>query len=153
MAARTVRVWAPRASRVDLVVENATVPMRREDDDFVASVEAEDGDRYGFSLDGGEVLPDPRGLRMPDGHDRRSAFYDPSTFAWTDGDWAGAPLARNASTRRAALRRVVIAVHCAPAGDPPHGAPRGVRCRLRPPRLSGDPHRPIAPHLLFRSTP
>ena len=92
MAARTVRVWAPRASRVDLVVENATIPMRREDDDFVATVDAEDGDRYGFSLDGGEVLPDPRGLRMPDGHDGRSAFYDPSSFVWTDRDWVGAPL-------------------------------------------------------------
>jgi maltooligosyltrehalose trehalohydrolase len=92
MAARSVRVWAPHATRADLVVDDVATPMRREGDDFAATVEAADGDRYGFSLDGGEVLPDPRGLRMPDGHDGRSAFFDPTAFPWGDAGWTGAPL-------------------------------------------------------------
>ncbi len=47
------------------------------------------GDRYAFSLDGSEALPDPRSCWQPEGIDRPSAVDDPTIFAWTDDGWAG----------------------------------------------------------------
>ncbi|MFG3497179.1 malto-oligosyltrehalose trehalohydrolase [Streptomyces sp. NPDC047928] len=41
-----------------------------------------DGARYGFSLDGGPVLPDPRSRRQPDGPDGLSAVVDHSAYEW-----------------------------------------------------------------------
>jgi maltooligosyltrehalose trehalohydrolase len=51
------------------------------------------GDRYGFALDGGTPLPDPRSSSQPDGVHGLSEVVDHGAFAWTDGDWHGAPLA------------------------------------------------------------
>ena len=89
---RLVRVWAPAASRVEVVLADRRVPMTRDGEHHVAEVDAADGEEYAFSLDGGESLPDPRGLRLPDGPGGPSAFFDPGSFAWTDGSWAGEPL-------------------------------------------------------------
>ena len=89
---RAVRVWAPHASAVDLVLADRRVPMTTEGDHFETEVDADDGAEYAFSLDGGAPLPDPRGLRLPEGPDGRSAFFDPAAFAWTDDAWTGAPL-------------------------------------------------------------
>ena len=89
---RRVRVWAPHASAVDLVLATGRVPMTCAGEHFEAEVDAGHGDEYAFSLDGGEPLPDPRGLRLPDGPGGRSAFFDPGAFAWTDDAWTGVPL-------------------------------------------------------------
>ncbi len=89
---RRVRVWAPRASTVELVLGDGRVPMTPDGEHFVADVDAPDGDEYAFRLDGGEPLPDPRGLRMPDGPGGPSAFFDPGAYAWGDAGWPGAPL-------------------------------------------------------------
>jgi maltooligosyltrehalose trehalohydrolase len=85
-------VWAPHASHVDLVLADRRVPMTGEGGHHEAEVDASAGEEYAFSLDGGEPLPDPRGLRLPAGPGGWSAFYDPGAFTWTDGSWAGAPL-------------------------------------------------------------
>ncbi len=40
---------------------------------------------YGFRLDDGDVLPDPRSLRQPFGIKGLSRTYDHAAFRWTDG--------------------------------------------------------------------
>jgi maltooligosyltrehalose trehalohydrolase len=87
-------VWAPHAARVDLVLgDGTTVPLVREDDDgwFRGGPSLAPGQRYGFSLDGGPPLPDPRSRWQPDGVHGLSAVDDPS-FEWTDDDWPGLDL-------------------------------------------------------------
>ncbi|WP_374985182.1 malto-oligosyltrehalose trehalohydrolase [Streptomyces fradiae] len=83
-------VWAPNArERVELELEGARHPMERdplrEGWWTVAaggSGGVPDGARYGFSLDGGPVLPDPRSRRQPDGPDGPSAVVDHGAYAW-----------------------------------------------------------------------
>src|SRR5688572_9183171 len=60
---------------------------------WTADVEgAGPGSRYGFSIDGGDVRPDPRSPSQPDGVDGLSEVVDHAAFAWTDGAWRGVPL-------------------------------------------------------------
>ncbi|MFF3285888.1 malto-oligosyltrehalose trehalohydrolase [Streptomyces sp. NPDC003023] len=85
-------VWAPKAEdRVTLWLEGAEHPMERaqgRDGWWAAEAAAADGARYGFSLDGGPVLPDPRSRRQPDGPDGLSAVVDQDAYAWRR-DWPG----------------------------------------------------------------
>lgn len=61
-------VWAPKAKNVDVVVDGTSHPMTAGDDGwFTCDIPATDGARYGFSVDGGPVVPDPRSRRQPDG--------------------------------------------------------------------------------------
>jgi maltooligosyltrehalose trehalohydrolase len=50
---------------------------------------AHPGSRYGFSLDGGPVRPDPRSCSQPDGVHALSEVVDGRTFPWTDDRWRG----------------------------------------------------------------
>jgi maltooligosyltrehalose trehalohydrolase len=87
-------VWAPNPRTVELVVEDRTVPMRRDDASWWhATVEsAGAGTRYGFRLDGGPVRPDPRSAWQPEGIDALSAVVDHGAFRWTDDRWRGLSL-------------------------------------------------------------
>jgi len=86
-------VWAPAAGSVELVTETGRTPLTRDDRGWwTGDVALQDGDRYAFSLDGGDPRPDPRGLALPDGPHGWSAYVDVSRFGWTDGDWTGRPL-------------------------------------------------------------
>ncbi|MFI2737520.1 malto-oligosyltrehalose trehalohydrolase [Streptomyces sp. NPDC018711] len=82
-------VWAPSArDRVTLELNGSAHPLDRDaerDGWWSGVVPAGDGDRYGFSLDGGPVLPDPRSRRLPDGPDGLSAVVDHSAYAWRNG--------------------------------------------------------------------
>ncbi|MFJ7420894.1 malto-oligosyltrehalose trehalohydrolase [Streptomyces uncialis] len=81
-------VWAPEAGEVALEVEGTTRALSRDPDRagwWTGDAEAVDGTRYGFRLDGGPVLPDPRSRRQPDGPDGLSAVVLP------DGQVRGAP--------------------------------------------------------------
>ena len=89
---RALKVWAPAAQRVDVLLGDDRVPMARDGDDWTVEVDAADGTPYSFSLDGGPPRPDPRGLRLPEGPHGPSVLYDPAGFAWTDHQWRGAPL-------------------------------------------------------------
>jgi maltooligosyltrehalose trehalohydrolase len=51
--------------------------------------DAQPGDRYAYSLDGGVPLPDPASRFQPDGVHGWSAIVDPRAFAWTDAAWRG----------------------------------------------------------------
>jgi maltooligosyltrehalose trehalohydrolase len=48
--------------------------------------------RYGFSLEGGPVRPDPRSASQPDGVHGASEVVDHGAFRWTDTEWRGCSL-------------------------------------------------------------
>ncbi|WP_030917542.1 malto-oligosyltrehalose trehalohydrolase [Streptomyces sp. NRRL B-24720] len=84
-------VWAPEADSVGLRLAGALLPMTRDavrTGWWTADAEATDGDRYGFVLDDGPVLPDPRSRRQPDGPDGESAVVDQDAYPWRAG-WTG----------------------------------------------------------------
>ncbi|UXY22567.1 malto-oligosyltrehalose trehalohydrolase [Streptomyces cynarae] len=84
-------VWAPQAGRVTLHCGGATRALERDPERagwWAGEAEAEDGTRYGFALDGGPVLPDPRSRRQPDGPDGQSAVVDHGRHAWRAA-WPG----------------------------------------------------------------
>jgi maltooligosyltrehalose trehalohydrolase len=85
-------VWAPCASRVDLVLGSERREMRQIDGRYQLVSDAAEGERYAFSLDGGPLLPDPRSRHQPDGVHGASAVFDPSLTPWTDAGWRGRDL-------------------------------------------------------------
>ncbi|GAB3811391.1 malto-oligosyltrehalose trehalohydrolase [Tessaracoccus terricola] len=85
-----LQVWAPHATRVDVVAGEFRRPMRPSGGAgwWVDEHGFEPGTRYAFSLDGGPSLPDPRGLAQPDGVHGPSAVVDPELFTRRP-DWGG----------------------------------------------------------------
>ena len=87
-------VWAPTATSVAIDMP-AFAPARRElgrSGDGCWAVDVDDaghGDRYRYSIDGGEPLPDPASAWQPDGVHGPSAVVDPSRFEWHDDEWRG----------------------------------------------------------------
>jgi maltooligosyltrehalose trehalohydrolase len=95
---RNYQVWAPNASRVDLNIDGTVTPLvASAGGNWVVpegtTLEAAPGARYGYQIDGGDLLPDPRSRRQPDGVHGASAVFDSSEFAWTDSAWTGRQLA------------------------------------------------------------
>ncbi|MFG2474628.1 malto-oligosyltrehalose trehalohydrolase [Streptomyces fagopyri] len=87
-------VWAPQADRVALHCEGATSALERDPERagwWTGDAEARDGTRYGFAVDDGPVLPDPRSRRQPDGPDGLSAVVVQERYDWR-AEWAGRPL-------------------------------------------------------------
>lgn len=60
-------VWAPNAEKVELELDGERLPMIRKGAWFQADLPRRVGSRYGFSVDGSPVFPDPRSRRQPDG--------------------------------------------------------------------------------------
>ena len=89
------RVWAPAATRVDVDLNGERTALMPEDLGWWSTAidGAGPGTPYGFCLDGGDPLPDPRSPSQPDGVHGRSAVVDHGAFPWTDGQWRGIPLA------------------------------------------------------------
>ncbi len=91
-------VWAPAAGKVEVEVAGQRYPMSQENagpgtgwwnadvPDMAAGID------YGFRLDDGEPLPDPRSLRQPFGIKGLSRTYDHAAFRWTDSRWRGGAL-------------------------------------------------------------
>ncbi|WP_030592498.1 malto-oligosyltrehalose trehalohydrolase [Streptomyces anulatus] len=89
-------VWAPGADSVVLEAADVRSPMERDagrEGWWTADAEASDGDRYGFRVDDGPLLPDPRSRRQPEGPDGPSAVVGQEAYAWRNG-WAGRRLNR-----------------------------------------------------------
>ncbi|WP_404445574.1 malto-oligosyltrehalose trehalohydrolase [Microbacterium marinum] len=91
-----IEVWVPRQERVRLrrPGQEDVALHAAADGWWRADVELADGDEYGFVLgDAESVRPDPRSRRQPRGVHEASAWYEPASFPWTDGDWTGRQLA------------------------------------------------------------
>jgi malto-oligosyltrehalose trehalohydrolase len=88
------RVWAPAAGRVAAEVSGQRHEMSDAGGGWwsVVVAGAAPQARYGFRLDDGDLLADPRSLRQPDGPADLSQCYDQSAFGWTDAGWRGVPL-------------------------------------------------------------
>ena len=84
------RVWAPAARRVELHLQGVRSEMRATSGGWW-DVEAASwpGGDYGFCLDGGEPLPDPRSRWQPHGVHGLSRLVDHGAFPWTDASWHG----------------------------------------------------------------
>ncbi len=99
-----IAVWAPSAGHVEIVIlgpgETAVRhPMQARSGDWWAwqggkhtaydSVLSDSVFDYAFSLDGGDLLPDPRSAWQPFGVDGPSRWFDPSLHRWDDASWSG----------------------------------------------------------------
>lgn len=87
-------VWAPKPETVELLLApDRRLSMEKADGGWWrAEVLAEAGTRYGFCLDGGKPLPDPRSMSQPDGPHGLSAVVDHAAFRWRHARWQGPPL-------------------------------------------------------------
>lgn len=89
------QVWAPRCTRMDLVLEPFANPRRVEMDrgeDRVFKVTLEDvpvGCRYMYLLHGAAKRPDPVSRFQPEGVHGPSALVDPQGYPWGDQGWRG----------------------------------------------------------------
>lgn len=99
------RVWAPKATTVEVVLENTSVPnenfpifkleAEEEEGYFSACVqEAGEGTLYRFKLNGDSktLYPDPASRFQPEGPHGPSQVINPSTFKWSDQHWKGVGL-------------------------------------------------------------
>ena len=94
------RVWAPKARKVDVVLENTedsepkSCPLTAESGGyFSGTANASSGTRYRFRVNGAEnFYPDPASRFQPDGPHGPSCVVDPTVFRWNDADWPGLKL-------------------------------------------------------------
>ena len=79
-----VEVWAPAAAQVEVEVEGVRFPMEPCGRGRLAAdiPGLGHGARYGFRLDGGALLPDPRSGWQPEGVHAASAWVDHGRFKW-----------------------------------------------------------------------
>lgn len=88
-------VWSPIAQSIDLVLDGETVRLALGEGDWWSTVnplEWRSGLDYGYRVDGGEVVPDPRSRRQPSGVHALSRTFDPAEFVWTGSAWRGREL-------------------------------------------------------------
>ncbi len=81
-------VWAPKADSVVLELDGTRYPMVEADGWWSANVDGRSGTDYGFVVDG-DLLPDPRSRRQPDGVHGLSRTYAPTP----PRQWPGRELA------------------------------------------------------------
>ena len=91
------RVWAPKAQRVDLVLEGSAAKTpgqtfqgleAEENGYFSGAAKAGAGDRYRFRVNN-NFYPDPASRFQPDGPHGLSCIVDPARFQWSDSQWPG----------------------------------------------------------------
>ena len=99
------RVWAPRRTRVEVVLETPAqhgypgevqreppaVELSPEPGGYFSGIASgvRSGARYRYRLDGDDAFPDPASRFQPDGPHGPSQVVDPSAFEWTDAAWRG----------------------------------------------------------------
>lgn len=88
-------VWAPRARRVDATTSEGDLALEPSGRGWWSSPRAmRPGVDYGFRLDGGEALPDPRSRWQPAGVFGPSRLVDPEGYVWGDAGFRATPLDR-----------------------------------------------------------
>lgn len=93
------RVWAPRRSKVVVVLENleekpVTVDLQSETEGYFSGLvgQAKAGTLYRFRLDADSSLyPDPVSRFQPQGPHGPSQVVDAHAFSWSDHTWPGVP--------------------------------------------------------------
>jgi maltooligosyltrehalose trehalohydrolase len=93
------RVWAPKAQRLDLVLEEGLnkkaqptfYPLNNEENGYFSGIaKAGAGVLYRFRVNEAETFyPDPASRFQPDGPHGSSCIVDPGAFEWTDEKWPG----------------------------------------------------------------
>ncbi|WP_263358036.1 malto-oligosyltrehalose trehalohydrolase [Acidicapsa ligni] len=90
-------IWAPRAKKLAVRVNSATLPMYGPDERGwwrLDIPEATAGSDYGYQIDDDSKLyPDPRSLSQPNGVHGLSRVYDQQAFVWGDANFSAPPLA------------------------------------------------------------
>lgn len=96
------RIWAPQSRKaIVAILEDADeddvvreVALRREKDGYFSGVDPNGcaGDLYKFSLDGGELLPDPFSCWQPGDPFSASMVIDHSSYEWRADEWRRVPL-------------------------------------------------------------
>jgi len=84
-----LEVWAPSAGQVEAVIDGQAIPLESDSSRngwWRSAAAYPPGTRYGFMLDGGAPLPDPRSHYQPEGVHGLSELIDHS-FEWTDDIW------------------------------------------------------------------
>jgi maltooligosyltrehalose trehalohydrolase len=91
------RVWAPKAQRVDLVLEGSAAKtpgqtfqgLEAEEGGYFSGIaKAGAGARYRFRVNN-NFHPDPASRFQPDGPHGSSCIVDPARFQWSDSQWPG----------------------------------------------------------------
>jgi maltooligosyltrehalose trehalohydrolase len=77
---RSLRVWAPTAERVDVVVGTEEHAASRESHGWWRGPRLHDGQLYWIRIDGGENRPDPRSTYQPHGVHGPSCWLDTATL-------------------------------------------------------------------------
>src|SRR5207253_4103710 len=104
------RVWAPKARRVDLVLEESAAknarrtfhPLEREEGSyFSGTANAAAGSLYRFRIDNNpeHFHPDPASRFQPHGPHGSSCVVDPTHFNWSDANWRGVKMKGRSFTR------------------------------------------------------
>jgi maltooligosyltrehalose trehalohydrolase len=98
-----LRLWAPKAERVDLCLSGASprsVAMPQLDNGWFELItsEASSGSRYQFQINGRLKVPDPASRFQPSDVHRPSEVIDPAAFEWSalESKWRGRPWAEAA---------------------------------------------------------
>lgn len=87
------RVWAPAAQRVEVVLNNATLPMQRESGGyFVLETPSQAGALYRYRVDDSGPWPDPCSRFQPQGPHGPSQLVAPDAYRWGDTAWPGVQL-------------------------------------------------------------
>ena len=88
----TFRLWAPAASRVDVLLDGPCAMHRGKDGWFSASVSGVRASaRYKFRIDGEIDIPDPASAFQPDDVSGPSEVIDHAGYRWRADGWRGRP--------------------------------------------------------------
>ena len=86
------RVWAPKPSLVEVVLQDGAVYRLQRDDEghwFGLIPGAKAGMTYRYRLDGKDSFPDPCSRFQPEGPHGPSLIVDPAAYQWRDQHWHG----------------------------------------------------------------
>ncbi|RYZ66737.1 MAG: malto-oligosyltrehalose trehalohydrolase, partial [Proteobacteria bacterium] len=95
MKSSPFEVWAPKAQKVELVLDDGTYEMTRvERGSWRVEHPGPPGTRYRYLVDGQGPFPDPRSQWQPEGVHGPSAIVDHERHVWNDSAFVPKPLSR-----------------------------------------------------------